>query len=193
MRLYRTPYPLQEERTGRYQESVLHMPQWICLILALVFAVLGAAALLTAPAETGTADSRQLQAELAANAASLASMQSAQSRSTVQAESDSDAAVFETAASDETENTAQSGAVPVITAVGDSVMLGAAPAILEAFPGSTVDAKESRQVWDAPDVFAALREAGEINDTVVIALGLNCYFTEETGQDAIDAAGDGNI
>jgi hypothetical protein len=61
-----------------------------------------------------------------------------------------------------------------VTAIGDSVMLGAARH-LQARLGSTgyIDAKVSRQFGDAPGVAASLRSAGRLGEVVVVHLGTN--------------------
>ena len=60
-----------------------------------------------------------------------------------------------------------------ITAVGDSVMLASAPALLELFPGISVDAEVSRSIWAGPDILQNLASAGALRDNVVVALGTN--------------------
>lgn len=73
-----------------------------------------------------------------------------------------------------------------ITFVGDSVMLGAAPELLETIPGSVIDAKESRQVRDGVSILKELQSDKKLGGTVVIELGTNSYFNESTGQEIID-------
>ena len=73
-----------------------------------------------------------------------------------------------------------------ITFVGDSVMLGAAPELLETIPGSVIDAKESRQVRDGVAILKELQSDKKLGGTVVIELGTNSYFNESTGQEIID-------
>ena len=76
-----------------------------------------------------------------------------------------------------------------VTMVGDSVMLGALSALQEALPGCTVDAKVSRQLWDAYGVLDALESSGVLGSTVVLALGTNGPFSVEDGQGVIDRLG----
>lgn len=73
-----------------------------------------------------------------------------------------------------------------LTAIGDSVMLGAAPALQKQFPHSVIDAKESRQVVQASDIVEKLSEQNNLGEKVVIALGTNSPFSLETGQALID-------
>ena len=76
-----------------------------------------------------------------------------------------------------------------VSMVGDSVMLGALSAIHDALPGCIVDAKVSRQMWDAFAVIDALESSGSLGSTVVIALGTNGPFSVEEGQGIVDRLG----
>ena len=53
-----------------------------------------------------------------------------------------------------------------VSMVGDSVMLGAYNALQDALPGCTVDAKVSRQLWDAYGVLDALESGGQLGSIV---------------------------
>ncbi len=64
------------------------------------------------------------------------------------------------------------GAAGPVTAIGDSVMLGAAPALLGAFPDIDIDAQVSRQWWDLPTLVTTHAKQG-LGGTVVIGLGTN--------------------
>jgi peptidoglycan/LPS O-acetylase OafA/YrhL len=75
--------------------------------------------------------------------------------------------------------TTSAPADPIQTlAIGDSVMLGAAPAL--AAEGITVDAAVSRQMVDMVPVVQALREQGRLGDAVVVHLGTNGDISDET-------------
>lgn len=76
-----------------------------------------------------------------------------------------------------------------VTLVGDSVLLGALPALQEALPGCVVDGKVSRQVWDAPAVLEELEASGRLGSIVVLALGTNGTFSPGEGQALIDRLG----
>ena len=78
---------------------------------------------------------------------------------------------------------------PEITCVGDSVMLGAAPELMEAIPEGVIDAKESRQARDGIEILEGLKKENKLGSTVVIELGTNCYFSSTTGQEIIDYLG----
>jgi peptidoglycan/LPS O-acetylase OafA/YrhL len=76
--------------------------------------------------------------------------------------------------------------IPVI-AIGDSVMLGAAPKLSEALgPGTYVDAKVSRQYKVAIDIVRALKEQGRLGQGVVLHLGNNGPMSVETFRAVMD-------
>jgi peptidoglycan/LPS O-acetylase OafA/YrhL len=61
-----------------------------------------------------------------------------------------------------------------IVALGDSVMLGAAPQLLSTFgPGTLVDAQVGRTLWPVVGIVASLRAEGRLGEQVVIHLGDN--------------------
>ena len=61
-----------------------------------------------------------------------------------------------------------------IVALGDSVMLGAAPELLSAFgPGTLVDAQVGRTLWPVIGQLAAMKAAGQLGSTVVLHFGDN--------------------
>ena len=65
-------------------------------------------------------------------------------------------------------------AVGPIVALGDSVMLGAAPALLSTFgPGTVVDAQVGRTLWPVIGELAAMKAAGQLGSTVVLHFGDN--------------------
>lgn len=76
-----------------------------------------------------------------------------------------------------------------ITAIGDSVMLGAAPAIQNKFPNCIIDAKESRQLTDCFDIVQNLNSEGKLYNKVIIALGTNGDFNKSDGQKLLDYLG----
>lgn len=77
----------------------------------------------------------------------------------------------------------------LVTMIGDSVMLGAAPSLQELLPGCVIDAKVSRQMIQADDVLASLESQNAVGQIVVIALGTNGPFGVEKGQALIDRLG----
>lgn len=60
-----------------------------------------------------------------------------------------------------------------ITAVGDSVMLAAAPELQNALPGIAIDAEVSRSMWVAPDILSSLAGTGSLRPIVVLGLATN--------------------
>ena len=63
--------------------------------------------------------------------------------------------------------------VGAVLAIGDSVMLGARPALLSAIPGILVDANVSRQFHDGPGVLRSYRDRGALPASLVVHLGTN--------------------
>lgn len=76
-----------------------------------------------------------------------------------------------------------------ITAVGDSVMLAAAPALLERYPGIQIDAEVSRSMWSAPGILEGLAQSGQLRPYVVLALGTNGPVDADSLQRAADIVG----
>jgi peptidoglycan/LPS O-acetylase OafA/YrhL len=64
-----------------------------------------------------------------------------------------------------------------VTAVGDSVMLGAAGEMARDIPNLDLDAKVGRQLPAAVDVLRAARDAGHLGPVVVVHIGTNGYVT----------------
>lgn len=67
-----------------------------------------------------------------------------------------------------------------IIAIGDSVMLAAAPALQEQFPGIAIDAAVSRQMASAPGLVGAYLDAGSLRPVVILALGTNGPIDRDT-------------
>ena len=77
------------------------------------------------------------------------------------------------------------------TFIGDSVLLGAKPAIESTFgPDVVVDAFESRQFKHADDVARELRAKGELGDIVVLHLGTNGAFSSDTWDEVMTELSD---
>jgi hypothetical protein len=71
-------------------------------------------------------------------------------------------------------------AVGPVSAVGDSVMLGAAEKLGKTVPNlATIDAAVGFQAADAVAVLAARRDAGELGEVVVVHIGSNGIYTAE--------------
>lgn len=145
------------------------------LICAVIF-VIGEYSAITA--ENTKKDSQaQLEAELEQNAQSL---------------ENNDASEASAPADDKNSKKAKTAAAAdlnSVTFIGDSVMLGASPALKESFPGCFIDAKVSRQLIQAPDIIKNVQANGNLGNTVVLGLGTNGPFKEEQGQKVLDAIG----
>ncbi len=75
------------------------------------------------------------------------------------------------------------------TTIGDSVMLGAAPALRRAIQGVDVDAQISRQVSAAIGILQSKQAAGELGQVVIIHMGTNGGFSEHQFDEIMQAAG----
>jgi peptidoglycan/LPS O-acetylase OafA/YrhL len=77
------------------------------------------------------------------------------------------------------------------TFIGDSVLLGAMPAVESTFgPNVDVDAVVSRQFKHADNVARDLRDAGNLGDTVVLHLGTNGTFSSGTWDEVMTELSD---
>lgn len=76
-----------------------------------------------------------------------------------------------------------------VSLVGDSVMVGAAPTVLEEFGDrAIIDAKVSRQAADITPVIERLKAEGQLGPTVVVQVGINGTVTEQNLRDIVGAA-----
>lgn len=76
-----------------------------------------------------------------------------------------------------------------ITAIGDSVMLDAAPNLRSLLPGITIDAVVSRGVDAGIAGVRSLAGAGQLGSSVVVHLGTNGTFTPAEMDQLVAAAG----
>jgi hypothetical protein len=60
-----------------------------------------------------------------------------------------------------------------ILAIGDSVLLAAAPALQDEYPGIAIDAAVSRGMYSAPDILRSYAKSDKLRPVVVVALGTN--------------------
>ncbi|MFC4812590.1 acyltransferase family protein [Paenibacillus sp. GCM10023250] len=92
--------------------------------------------------------------------------------------------------------TSQPPAPPIardgVTVIGDSVILDAQPFLEELVPGIVVEGKVGRQLSQADDVVADLKQRKRLGKTVVIELGTNGSFTQKQLNALMDAIGDGH-
>lgn len=156
------------------------------LMLAAIVVSGGAIALLTSPNRLESNDQKHLQQELQENAALLGNNKvSEPSITPVLPVPPTEASTVSVSA----ENNSEEAEAPIFTAIGDSVMLGAVPAIQTVLPGGIIDAKEFRQVWDVRSVIRDLDAKEMLLDTVIIALGGNGSFSKSSGQELINTLG----
>lgn len=154
---------------GREMKHIKKAAFWMMTVFFSFSFVLGGCSMITAP-DTKKEAVQQLQEELERNSQELQEQQV------------------------DTEPVENEVSLDSITAIGDSVMLGAAPAIKEVLPECVIDAKESRQVTQAKEAANILENKGDLGDTVIIALGTNGTFDKTAGQALIDYLGkDRNI
>ncbi|MEI0740278.1 hypothetical protein VQ056_32805 [Paenibacillus sp. JTLBN-2024] len=77
-----------------------------------------------------------------------------------------------------------------MTAIGDSIMLDAEPYLQQLIPGAVIDGKIGRQMAEAPELVARLREEGKLGDQVVIELGTNGPFSSKQLMSLLDSLQD---
>jgi hypothetical protein len=66
-----------------------------------------------------------------------------------------------------------------VTAVGDSVMVAATPALDQALPGIAINAMVGRQFYTGLQVIAELKAEGDLRPIVVVGLGTNGTVTSD--------------
>lgn len=76
-----------------------------------------------------------------------------------------------------------------VTAIGDSVMLASAGALLDRLPGIDIDAAVSRSTWAGPGIVDALAQRDELGDYVVVALGTNGPVDRSSLEQMVETAG----
>ena len=76
-----------------------------------------------------------------------------------------------------------------IYALGDSVMLAAAPELQQAFPGIAIDATVSRSMWVAPDLVQSIADSGALRPILIVGLGTNGEVDPVDLEAMLDAAG----
>ena len=80
-----------------------------------------------------------------------------------------------------------------VTAIGDSVMLGAAPQLQAVLPGASVDAVEGRQASDAFSLVDSLLTAGHLGTTLVLHVGTNGTIDARALGTLLDKLGDRKV
>lgn len=66
-----------------------------------------------------------------------------------------------------------------ITVIGDSVILDAAPFLIDSLPGIVIDGKVGRQMMQAQEVVDQLKAKGRLGKRIVIELGTNGSFNSK--------------
>ena len=161
----------------------------IKILLILLCTIIGSYGIATAP----ESDQSMLEQELQQNAKTLEDME----QNDLSQDGDHPSLILETPEATDQDNPSLSTLSPAVTeqpaeiisVIGDSVFLGAAPDYQKLVPNAVIDAKISRQVYQALDVAKKLDKKGKLGNTVLIALGTNGKFNEVTGQELIDYLG----
>lgn len=158
----------------------------ISLLLIAAVMIGGTLVFLTAPGQKISDDQLQLQQELQENAEFLAE-QEAQGEQTPQDAPASQETIVPTppTISDDSAGSEMPKESTVqFTAIGDSVMLGAAPALKEMFPDSVISAAESRQVWETETITAELEAKGRADGYGCDRIGRKRFFLQKAGTGA---------
>lgn len=168
----------------------------IKILIILLCTIIGCYGIATAP----ESDQGALKQELQQNAKILEGIeqnnQSQENSNKETVQTDSTTATGNTNPSQSSENLSSETSpsvteqpTEIISVIGDSVFLGAAPDYRKLVPDAVIDAKISRQVYHGLDVAKKLDKKGKLGNTVLIALGTNGKFNEVTGQELIDYLG----
>ncbi|MBR0133717.1 acyltransferase [Candidatus Saccharibacteria bacterium] len=97
------------------------------------------------------------------------------------------------AAPQDASRAASSASTAQVLVIGDSVTLGAKPALESTISSAYVDAVESRGIWAARNILANYAAAGRLPDVIVISLITNEYpISDSLLQGIVDVAGPGH-
>ncbi|MDN6639291.1 MAG: acetyltransferase [Tetragenococcus sp.] len=94
---------------------------------------------------------------------------------------------------DLTENQVKRARNTDVTAFGDSVLLGSTKNIQEVFPEAIIDADVGRQLYDSVELLQNLKDDGDLQENVVLALGSNGYADEAQFDDLMEVIGDRKV
>jgi hypothetical protein len=75
-----------------------------------------------------------------------------------------------------------------VTAIGDSVMIDAAPALRRALPPVMIDAAVNRSALPGPELLLALARSGQLGSSIVIDLGTNGGISTSVVNQMLDIA-----
>jgi peptidoglycan/LPS O-acetylase OafA/YrhL len=67
-----------------------------------------------------------------------------------------------------------------IVAIGDSVMLASAPALIRTFPGIDINAAVSRQMKALPGIVGVMLQRHQLRQILIVGLGTNGYINQST-------------
>lgn len=161
------------ERLKTYKSRI----RFIVLVCCTVIAGYG---IVSAP----ESDQKELERGLQKNAEAL---QSTKTASAMQNHSPSPC--IESASPHTPDAADKQGEPELISVIGDSVFLGAAPSFQKRYPNTVIDAKISRQVRHALSVAKEMKKKNQLGKIVIISLGTNGNFNPATGQELIDYLG----
>ena len=157
----------------------------------------------TSPASSGAPARGSVDADGAATSDGAAAVQQGAESADEETDGASDAETRDVGRESSTENspstTTSSGPAQSatgsrgrqISAVGDSVMLAAAPALLDRYPGMIIEAEVGEQMSSLGGDLARLAGRGQLQDRVVIGLGTNGDFDPGVLETAIRTYGKG--
>ncbi len=89
--------------------------------------------------------------------------------------------------------TTNAGLANEVLAIGDSVMLGAQQSLEREIPNMYVDAKVSRQFWDATVVLVYYKDNGLLPPRIVVHMGTNGAFSDGQFDDLMHAVGNRQV
>ena len=76
-----------------------------------------------------------------------------------------------------------------VTAIGDSVMVDAAPYLQQMLPGIVIDAQVGQQLYQVQDQAAQLKANGDIGNRLILELGTNGYYSVAQLQSLLTSLG----
>lgn len=157
----------------------------IATIAIVICTIIGGWGIITAPSSAENSDQKTLEQELARNAEFLQQQNKSIIKNNRTNLNNSKPNTAKMAANKNTNQKKETS----ITAIGDSVLLGAALPVQKAFNDIVIDAKISRQVVQALSVAKSLKKKGKLGNTIIIALGTNGVFERAKGQELINYFG----
>lgn len=169
-------YALDKKNQREFMGYFKHHKKYAALGIGIVLVILGifTYALATAEPDRLSEDQRKLQQELEQNAQMLEEQKAKAEAAKKEAEE---------------EKPTEDPLSQSVTIIGDSVVLGAAPALQANIPHAVIDAVEGRQVNECLGIMQSLDSQGLLGKTVIIGLGANGPFSPEEGQAVLDYLG----